>query len=69
MYIRTVWQMPEYFISTRTSSARTSSRMTGRMTKSAPGLSTTKPSVWIFVVAAMAEDDGAMKNNVVVVVV
>jgi len=50
---RTVWQIPEYFISIKNSSSRISSRMIGVSLKGAFGSSTTNASVSIFVVAVM----------------
>lgn len=47
--VLTVWQMPEYFISTRTSLPLTSSSTIGVSLKSSPGLWTTNASVSILV--------------------
>lgn len=49
LQVLTVWQIPEYFMSTRTSLPRTSSSTTVVSLKSSPGFATTKASVSIFV--------------------
>lgn len=45
LLLLTVWQMPEYLISTSTSSGRSSSMMIGVSLNSSPGVSTTRASV------------------------
>jgi hypothetical protein len=56
----TVWQMPEYFISIRNSSARISSRMTAWRVKGAPAVSTTNASVSMLLVADMIASDDVL---------
>jgi hypothetical protein len=68
--VLTVWHRPVYFISTRTSLDRTSSRTTSWSLNGAPGFSTTKAVVGICfcgivveVTVTVAEEDIVKKKN------